>query len=249
MKSYLKVAIFFAGVLSVTCTEKPPLNGIKILSKIFEDCAKKEDVYKCFKMHVLKIADRLTKLKNINLMDGVEFVENGKQFREGRKISDYINAEAMEDNKINEIIWEKVQDFLDGHRLQLSLSEEDAEDDGKAVGRRGGRRRRRRYLWPLLYAFAIKMLFMAVSYKAIAAMAGTALIVGKIALVLSAILGLKKLIKGNEQKTTFEIVKQPYYSSGHSYSSSFDEDPHYHRSLNSGEDNAVMERIYGGQRQ
>lgn len=66
----------------------------------------------------------------------------------------------------------------------------------------------------------------------------TRLVIGKIALVISAIIGLKKLVapEGHE-KTTYEIVKHPHVQQSHSYSSSHGEyDGHegtgqYHRSF------------------
>lgn len=65
-------------------------------------------------------------------------------------------------------------------------------------------------------------------------------VIGKIALVISAIIGLRKLVspEGHE-KTTYEIVKHPHVQQSHSYSSSHGEyDAHegggagqYHRSF------------------
>lgn len=63
-------------------------------------------------------------------------------------------------------------------------------------------------------------------------------VIGKIALVISAIIGLKKLVapEGHE-KTTYEIVKHPHVQQSHSYSSSHGEyENHdgvgqYHRSF------------------
>lgn len=144
---------------------------------------------------------------------------------------------SLDSNQLDGLLWEKFKSFLRTHEVR-----EVEEVEGR-------RRKRRRYMWPLVAAFAIKTIFMAMSYKAVTAMAGAALIVGKIALVLSAILGLKKLVGQKEQKTTFEIVKQPTYSQSHSFSSSFDDgDGHYHRSLSSGDGMVMMDRIYKGQR-
>ena len=49
----------------------------------------------------------------------------------------------------------------------------------------------------------------------IALIAGKALLVGKIALVISAIIGLKKLLGGNEKHVTYEVVQHPHHSSSH----------------------------------
>lgn len=243
--SYL---ILIVLIWPVVYSDKPKVNGLKVLVKILEDCGQSTEIYKCFKIQGLKILDRLSKLKNVVLVDGVEFIKIANHNREGKQILNYKELEVLSNEGINNLIWEKVDNFLDNHKLQLKLSEEET-NENTIIGRRGDRRRRKRYMMPLMYALAIKFMFMAFSYKAVAAMAGTALIVGKIALALSAILGLKKLIKGNEARTTLEIVKQPYYSQSHSYSSSFDDDSHYHRSFAVGDDPKIMERIYGGQNQ
>lgn len=50
---------------------------------------------------------------------------------------------------------------------------------------------------------------------AIALIAGKALLVGKIALVISAIIGLKKLLGSHQKHVTYEVVSHPHHSSSH----------------------------------
>jgi len=50
---------------------------------------------------------------------------------------------------------------------------------------------------------------------AIAMIAGKALLVGKIALVISAIIGLKKLLGSHQKHVTYEVVSHPHHSSSH----------------------------------
>lgn len=52
----------------------------------------------------------------------------------------------------------------------------------------------------------------AIGFGALAMLAGKALMTGLIALVLSAVVGLKSLTSG-EKKTTYEIVSKPVHSS------------------------------------
>lgn len=82
----------------------------------------------------------------------------------------------------------------------------------------------------LYWALAIKGSFLAMAYQGIAVMAGLALIMGKMALLLSAILGLKKLVNSGHESTTLEIIKQPKYTEQHTYSTSYEDDGHHHRS-------------------
>lgn len=60
---------------------------------------------------------------------------------------------------------------------------------------------------------------------AIAVIAGKALLVGKIALVISAIIGLKKLLSG-QKHVTYEVVAHPHHSSSSSHSVSHDDGGH-----------------------
>lgn len=58
----------------------------------------------------------------------------------------------------------------------------------------------------------------AISFGALAMLAGKALMTGLMALMLSAIVGLKTLTGGAEKKTTYEIVSKPVYTAPHTYS-------------------------------
>lgn len=59
----------------------------------------------------------------------------------------------------------------------------------------------------------------AVGFGALALLAGKALMTGLLALMLSAIIGLKSLSSGGDKKTTYEIVSKPVYTSSHTHSS------------------------------
>lgn len=61
---------------------------------------------------------------------------------------------------------------------------------------------------------------------AIALIAGKALLVGKIALVISAIIGLKKLLGGQQKHVTYEVVAHPHHSSSSSHVVSHDDGGH-----------------------
>lgn len=58
----------------------------------------------------------------------------------------------------------------------------------------------------------------ALGFGALALLAGKALMTGLMALMLSAIVGLKSLASGGEKKTTYEIVSKPVYSASHTHS-------------------------------
>lgn len=60
---------------------------------------------------------------------------------------------------------------------------------------------------------------------AIALIAGKALLVGKIALVIASIIGLKKLLS-QQKHVTYEVVAHPHHSSGSSHVVSHDDGGH-----------------------
>lgn len=85
---------------------------------------------------------------------------------------------------------------------------------------------------------------MAMSYQGVAVMSGAALILGKIALLLSAILGLKKLVaSAHDKSTTLEIIKHPQHSHSHTYSNSY-EDDYYHRAFDAENELDPQRRIH-----
>lgn len=172
----------------------------------------------------------------LGVIDGITVIKfrnaTGKSFKNTEK--KYLEHIPM--SNLNNILRQKIYDFLTTHDVEINIP---------TLLEEGRKKKGRRYIWPLIAAFVIKSVFMAASYQGIAVMSGAALILGKITLILSAILGLKKLVSyGKNQSTTLEIVKHPHYTHSHSHSSSYEEDDHnyHHRSSNSGED--VQERIY-----
>jgi hypothetical protein len=71
---------------------------------------------------------------------------------------------------------------------------------------------------------------LALGLNGLAMLAGKALIVAKVALVLSAVVGLSKLLGSGhgEEKTIYEIVKHPHVSHAHTYSSTYIDGDHDH---------------------
>lgn len=108
----------------------------------------------------------------------------------------------------------------------------------------------KKYLGPFIAAVMLKAAILKMAYHSIAIVAGKALIVGKIALIISAIIGLKKLVSSEGgEKTTYEIVKHPQVQQSHTYSSSHQneyegghESGSYHRSMD--EEMMMQDKAY-----
>ncbi|CAL7938070.1 unnamed protein product [Xylocopa violacea] len=88
----------------------------------------------------------------------------------------------------------------------------------------GRRRRNKGYGQMLLYFLGASQLAkLYVIVNAVAAIAGKALIVGKVALAIAAAIALQKAFD-HKEKVTYEIIKHPYHSYEHTHSSSIDYD-------------------------
>lgn len=88
---------------------------------------------------------------------------------------------------------------------------------------RGKKKEKKKYLLPLLLLFKLKMaalLPLAIGFLALISF--KALVIGKIALLLSGIIGLKKLLES--KKENYEVVAHPHYShEEHGYARSLNE--------------------------
>lgn len=109
-----------------------------------------------------------------------------------------------------------------------------------------GRAKMKKYGGAVLLGLLMKGGMMAMAYKAVALLAGKALMVAKIALVLSSIIALKKLVSsGGDEKVTYEIVKHPHVTHSHSFSSEHYGGGHFDSSGGGGDHyRRSMESIY-----
>lgn len=97
---------------------------------------------------------------------------------------------------------------------------------------------------PLLVGLMMKGTLVAMAFKGLALLAGKALLVSKLALVLAGIIALKKLFSGGgNEKTTYEIVKQPVVTHAHQYSSSHEYSPHEYGGSGGGYARSIQENV------
>ncbi|XP_073819900.1 osiris 11 [Musca autumnalis] len=141
-------------------------------------------------------------------------------------------------NNVQDIIQSITNFFTSTTAKANEAADEIVGGDGVEEGRK--KKDDKKYLGPFIAAVMLKAAILKMAYHSIAIVAGKALIVGKIALIISAIIGLKKLVSGEGgEKTTYEIVKHPQVQQSHTYSSSHQneyeggghESGSYHRSM------------------
>ncbi|EDV48006.1 uncharacterized protein LOC6552719 [Drosophila erecta] len=236
---------------------------LRTVRHIYGQCSDSEDIFWCCKVQGVRLLGRALKVPQLGIVDGVSLVRReslGQDTRSGRSSlleSQLSNRdlEHMSGKSLDALLLERFLNFVHSHQLQVNLprllrfGERNGQDwlqhligyflpASESEGRK--KKDDKKYLGPFIAAVLLKTAILKMAYHSIAIVAGKALIVGKIALIISAIIGLKKLV-GHDggEKTTYEIVKHPQVQQSHTYSSShqgeYDTGGHdggsYHRSI------------------
>ncbi|KXJ75850.1 uncharacterized protein LOC110674098 [Aedes aegypti] len=204
-----------------------------LMGSIYKDCLQSDSV-SCVKYKIFSFFDKVVaKRSTFSLTDGVTVVQTPGVETDGAPRS------LSGDESIEQLILSRIQSFLSTHTIKVDLkgsdivnavtstgraledvSEnllDDGEDAAAAEGR-GKKKKAAKILGPLLLAVALKAAaLLPLLLGAIALIAGKALLIGKIALVLSAIIGLKKLLS-QEKHVTYEVVAHPHHTTSHTSS-------------------------------
>lgn len=223
--------------------------GMKLLGRVYDSCERSQEILKCFKIHAAKFVDRAARMETLPILDGVSLVRRpdaGRAFPSSLPEGD---LNSLPSDQVDKYLNLATTKLMQTHRVILSPTTI-GEDVARSMTE--ARSKLKKMIGPIMAGVAIKGGFLAIAFQAIALIAGKALLIGKIALLLSAIIGLKKLVSGGDthEKTTYEIVKHPQVSQSHTYSSShyggdFDSTGpggHYRRSVE--DEAAAQDRAY-----
>lgn len=203
----------------------------ELMDSIYNDCLRKDSV-SCVKYKLFAFVDKVLGARDtFALTEGVQIVKLPGDESEGT--SRAVNG----DESIETLILNRLQNFLQSHTIKVELkgndilsavsntgraiedvSEKIFEDEDDNTEARGKKKKAGKILGPLMMAVALKAAaLLPLALGAIALIAGKALLIGKIALVLSAVIGLKKLLS-QEKHVTYEVVAHPHHSSSHTSS-------------------------------
>ncbi|EDW55070.1 GM10868 [Drosophila sechellia] len=191
-----------------------------IMDSIYSDCLRKDSV-SCVKYKLFSFVDKVLGARDqFALTEGVTVVRSpdAPQQEAARSISGDESFESLALNRISS--------FLNSHTIKVELKGADivqaslfgSNDPNAPEESRGKKKKAAKILGPILALVALKAAaLLPLLLGAIALIAGKALLIGKIALVLSAVIGLKKLLS-QEKHVTYEVVAHPHHSSSHSTS-------------------------------
>ncbi|XP_055903567.1 uncharacterized protein LOC129939550 [Eupeodes corollae] len=205
-----------------------------IMDSIYSDCLRKDSV-SCVKYKLFNFVDKVLAARDqFALTEGVTVVKTPGSDTAGGAPRSISADESFESLALN-----RITSFLQSHTIKVELKGADIVSAVSSTGRaledvsetlfgnddpnapeesRGKKKKAAKILGPILALVAIKAAaLLPLLLGAIALIAGKALLIGKIALVLSAVIGLKKLLS-QEKHVTYEVVAHPHHSASHSVS-------------------------------
>ncbi|XP_034837326.1 uncharacterized protein [Maniola hyperantus] len=242
------IVLCFCVILATASADTFGGFGAKLLASVYDKCDRSSELLKCFKFQAVKLVDRAARMEKLPIFHGLSLVRNAEQEPFPSSVVEG-DLNSLTSGEVDQLFDQASSKLLQTHRVVLS-----PKNIGVDIGRSfdEARGKLKKMIGPIMAGVAVKGTFVAMAFQAIALIAGKALLIGKIALLLSAIIGLKKLVAGGEahEKTTYEIVKHPQVSQSHTYSSShygndFDTTGpggHYRRSVE--EEAAAQDRAY-----
>ncbi|KAJ8684362.1 hypothetical protein QAD02_020154 [Eretmocerus hayati] len=208
----------------------------------------------CLKFDAAFLIDKLSEHENLGILPGVSLM---KQNTSDTLLKSDVAANLARDfpndadKQMNAFLFYKIGTYLSNHVVSIKLFDprslnyatilnattiEHIDDNEKYNDEVESARKKDKGNNNMMAGLMMmKGTLGALGFGALAMLAGKALMTGLMALMLSAIVGLKHLASGTEKKTTYEIVSKPVYTSSHSHSS---EEHHggysggYGRSLN-----------------
>nr|CAD7588427.1 unnamed protein product [Timema genevievae] len=210
------------SLLAREAQDSSSLEGFDRVYKFLESCGEK-DVSLCLKMRALTFVDRaLRRSDALEILDGVSLVQaQGK----GEDVSREVNGRALSeaeldaslpkdveerDAQVETLLVDRVARFLQSHTLQLKVPDSAITEVRKSLDEARGKKKKLKMLLPLLLLLKLKAAaLIPLALGGLALLALKALVVGKLALVLAAIIGLQKLLGNRQSSQTYEVVAHP----------------------------------------
>lgn len=214
-----RLSILF--ILAVAATSALPTSdkngeGNDFMTSIYSECLRANSM-DCLKSNILSFVDKMLNRKDdIPLAEGISMVRMPNA-EEGA-------PRSIENTDVDSLLFDRLGRFLRTHSVKIDLKGSDILGAIESAGRsfedisedveesRGKKKKAQKILAPIMMAIAMKAAaLLPLALGAIALIAGKALLIGKIALVISSIIGLKKLLGGKEKHVTYEVVAHPHH--------------------------------------
>ncbi|CRL01248.1 CLUMA_CG014345, isoform A [Clunio marinus] len=164
-----------------------------VLQKVYDDCQDKEDFGGCLKTKASTAIERAVDQDIISLLDGISLVKTKSSKSDEAQIflADARGLSSL--SKIDQTLIRNIEKFLNTHTIKVDFSEA-----------RGKEKKHYRYvIAAVLTAMGIAG---PLGLKALAFIAGKALVISKVALTIAGIIALKKIFSSDHhEETSFQV--------------------------------------------
>ncbi|KAI4461707.1 hypothetical protein MML48_5g00002974 [Holotrichia oblita] len=175
------------------------MGDLRYMYKVYQECAA-TDLSSCLKLKLVTAMDRVARnYAEVPIIDGVNFIRSNDVPNEEIKSEAEIEASlpralTERETTLNNLIFDKIATFFETHTLQVKLPT--ASELQRSLSEEG-RGKKKKMSGLLLIPLILGGTLVPLALGALALLAGKALIVSKLALVLAGIIGLKKLLSGS----------------------------------------------------
>ncbi|CAH0770406.1 unnamed protein product [Bemisia tabaci] len=208
------------------------ITGLKLALNVYRQC-EKQDIMICLKSRALKLIERASNSKSISIYDGITLIKSadtdGRSF--SKKHLSGVEGEKTDEKTLDEMLKHNFDSFMQTHSIQLRVPKaisdgiQEVKDyllinDNTVEGRDKKKKKMGQFV---MWAMMVKGGMIAMFFKGLAIVSGTALVASKVALTLASIIAIKALFSSGHsahEKTTYEIVKTPIVTNSHQYSAS-----------------------------
>ncbi|XP_041985133.1 uncharacterized protein LOC121737545 [Aricia agestis] len=172
-------------------------DGIRYIMRLYEDCSRADGIMPCLKKKAILFFDRAARMESIPLVDGIDIVKSAgfeaQAVSENDIDATLPRSADAKDETLTSMLWDRVASFANSRTVQLSLPKITGQEINQGVEE--GRGKMKKMMSMMMMGGAMKMAAMIpLAIAGLFVLAGKALIVSKIALLLAGIIALKKII-------------------------------------------------------
>ncbi|XP_015114414.1 uncharacterized protein LOC107039361 [Diachasma alloeum] len=171
--------------------------GYRSLHRLYEECQQRNGgVSPCLKKKAIAFFERLGRIDSLPISENLELVKVpgvNYTYPQTGDIESLGRAGASRDDALNDILLERISNLMNGFNIQIRLPKTSSGELKRSMEE--GRGKMKKMMGMMMMGMTMKMAALVpIAMGVLFLLAGKALIISKIALVLSMIIGLKKLL-------------------------------------------------------
>lgn len=175
--------------------------GYRALYRVYEECQHRNmAVSPCLKKKAISFFERLGRIQTLPLGDNLELVRVASATEDSSRSATFDlettlarTSGGATDEILNDILFERVAALMNSFNVRISLPKTSSGELKRSIEE--GRGKMKKMMGMMMMGMAMKLAAMVpIAMGVLFLLAGKALIISKIALVLSLIIGLKKLL-------------------------------------------------------